>query len=159
MTRDQTRDPRPADPRPTYRDVEARDLQRLVDLDAVCFSPETRYNHEVMRFYAFHRNSRGIAAVDERDFIVAFIIVHLLRTGIGEVVTIDVAPEARRLHLGETLMRQGEEWLLSRGARGIYLEVDEDNEAAIALYEKLGYEVRQPFLEDGKRRLFMEKAL
>src|SRR5687767_3873839 len=141
------------------RAVVAEDLQRLVELDAVCFSPETRYNHEVMRFYAFHRNSRGIAAVDERDFIVAFIIVHLLRTGIGEVVTIDVAPEARRLHLGETLMRQGEEWLLSRGARGIYLEVDEDNEAAFALYEKLGYEVRQPFLEDGKRRLLMEKAL
>ena len=141
-----------------FRDVDPADLARLVELDAICFSPETRYNREVMKFYAFHRNSRGIAAVDKQDFIVAFIIVHLLRTGIGEVITIDVAPEARRLHLGEILMQRGEEWLRAHGARGIYLEVDEDNDPAIALYEKLGYEVRQPFVEDGKRRLLMEKA-
>lgn len=142
-----------------FREVTVSDLPRLVELDAICFPPDSRYSTEVMRFYAFHRNSRAVAAVNQRDRVVAFIIVHLPRTGIGEVVTLDVDPVVRRRRLGQQLMHQGEDWLRGRGARGIYLEVDEDNDAAIALYEKLGYEVRHPFVEDEKRRLLMEKPL
>jgi [ribosomal protein S18]-alanine N-acetyltransferase len=142
-----------------FRDAQASDLTSLVRLDALCFSPEMRYSTEVMRFFAFHRNSRAIVAVDEEESILAFVIVHILRTGLGEVVTLDVTPRARRHKLGEALMERGEGWLQERGARGIYLEVDEDNAPAIALYEKFGYQVRHPFYEDGKRRLMMEKAL
>lgn len=142
-----------------FRDVIATDLPALVDLDAVCFSPDMRYSLDLMQFFVFHRNSRTIVAMDEREEIIAFIIVHLLRSGIGEVVTIDVAPAERRRGLAAVLMEQGEAWLRGRGARGIFLEVDEDNEAAIALYEKFGYEVRNRFLEDSKRRFLMEKKL
>lgn len=142
-----------------FRDAVASDLTALVRLDAVCFSPEMRYSADVMRFFAFHRNSRAIVAVDEEDSILAFVIVHILRTGIGEVVTLDVTPAARRHKLGEALMERGEGWLRERGVRGVHLEVDEDNAPAIALYEKFGYQVRHPFFEDGKRRLLMEKAL
>ena len=114
---------------------------------------------DIMRFFAFHRNSRAIVAAGQNDAVAGFIIVHLLRTGVGEVVTIDVAPDYRRQRIGEELMRRGEEWLRGRGARGIFLEVDADNDAAIALYEKFGYEVRHPFLEDGRQRMLMEKTL
>lgn len=142
-----------------FRDATTADLASLVRLDAVCFSPRTRYSTDVMRFFAFHRHSRTIVAADEQDRIAAFIIVHLLRKGIGEVVTIDVEPDHRRHGLARSLMERGEEWLRQQGARGIFLEVDEDNSAAIALYRKFGYQVRQPFLEDRKRRLLMEKEL
>jgi len=142
-----------------YRDATAADLPLLVRLDAICFSPQTRYDSEVMRFFAFHRNSRAIVATDEQAHIAGFIIVHLLRSGIGEVVTIDVDPGFRRQGIGEELMERGEGWLRDRGARGIFLEVDEDNQPAIALYRGFGYQVRQPFMEDRKRRLLMEKEL
>ena len=43
-----------------FRDAVASDLTALVRLDAICFSPEMRYSADVMRFFAFHRNSRAI---------------------------------------------------------------------------------------------------
>lgn len=142
-----------------FRDATSADLASLVRLDSVCFSPRTRYSTDVMRFFAFHRHSRTIIAMDEQERIAAFIIVHLLRSGIGEVVTIDVEPNYRRQGIAQKLMERGEQWLRQQGARGIFLEVDEGNRAAIALYRKFGYQVRHPFIEDRTRRLLMEKEL
>lgn len=63
----------------------------------------------------------------------------------GEVLMIAVDPGGRRRGLGRLLMDAVLRELHSRRAAALYLEVDEMNEAALALYRRLG------FFEVGRR--------
>lgn len=51
-----------------------------------------------------------------------------------------VIPEHRRRGLGQALMRQAEQWACQRGDRQIGLQVFQSNQAALNLYQKLGYQ-------------------
>ena len=53
-----------------------------------------------------------------------------------------VGPRQRRLGVGAALVRAGIEAVRHLGARTVMLEVHYDNEAAIALYQRMGFEQR-----------------
>ena len=52
----------------------------------------------------------------------------------AEIITLAVAPEARRAGLGRRLLTGAMAWTLAAGATALFLEVAEDNPAAFALY-------------------------
>jgi GNAT superfamily N-acetyltransferase len=56
---------------------------------------------------------------------------------------VGVVPRARRSGAGEALMRALHEQARERGVRRVWLEVIVENTGALALYEKLGYELVQ----------------
>jgi GNAT superfamily N-acetyltransferase len=56
---------------------------------------------------------------------------------------VGVVPSARRTGVGEALMRALHEQARKRGVRRVWLEVIVENTGALALYEKLGYELVQ----------------
>jgi len=142
----------------TYRDAVPTDLNRLVELDAICFPPGVAYPRGLMRRLAFHPRSRTIVA--NADKILAFIVIRLSRDGVSEIATLDVDPSARRRGLGEKLMQDGEAWARAEGATLLALEVDQDNETALALYRKCGFEVAERYRDDdGKPRFVMTKLL
>jgi ribosomal-protein-alanine N-acetyltransferase len=60
----------------------------------------------------------------------------------AEILSIDVLPEARRRGLATDILREAMRTARDRGARDIFLEVDTTNAAAIALYEKAGFDRR-----------------
>jgi ribosomal-protein-alanine N-acetyltransferase len=66
--------------------------------------------------------------------------------GEAELLTVAVAPEARRQGVGAALVTAMGVTALVRGAASMHLEVAENNAPARALYIKLGYE------EAGRRR-------
>jgi ribosomal-protein-alanine N-acetyltransferase len=66
--------------------------------------------------------------------------------GEAELLTVAVAPEARRLGLGRSLVSRFIYQARLRGAESAFLEVAEDNAAARALYRATG------FAEAGRRR-------
>lgn len=66
--------------------------------------------------------------------------------GEAELLTLAVAPEARRRGLGRKLMARFLYQARLRGAETAFLEVAADNAAAMALY------VRSGFAESGRRR-------
>lgn len=83
-------------------------------------------------------------AVDGNDDILGFhwTKVHPSRAGqeaMGEVYVVGVTPAAQGMGLGKTLTLQGVEYLQRSGLQAIMLYVDADNEAAVALYRKLGF--------------------
>ena len=77
----------------------------------------------------------------EVGFVMAWVLM-----GEGEILTLAVAPEARRRGVGEALAAAACVAAASRGASAMRLEVAEDNADARALYAKLGFE------ETGRRR-------
>ncbi len=78
---------------------------------------------------------------DALGFVMAWVLV-----GEGEILTLAVAPEARRQGVGEALAAAACAAAVSRGAAAMRLEVADDNAAARSLYAKLGFE------EVGRRR-------
>jgi ribosomal-protein-alanine N-acetyltransferase len=56
-----------------------------------------------------------------------------------EVLTVGVAPWARRRGIGEALLRTALAMARQAGAAEAFLEVDVDNTAAVTLYERLGF--------------------
>jgi len=58
----------------------------------------------------------------------------------AELLTLGVTPAVRRAGLGRALLTRAVDDLRSSGARLLFLEVDEDNAPALALYGSLGAE-------------------
>ena len=65
----------------------------------------------------------------------------------GHIWTLEVLPPYRKRGIGARLLTELEERLRAMGAVECYLEVRADNEPALRLYEKLGYE-KECRLED-----------
>ena len=68
--------------------------------------------------------------------------VLICRTAAGEaeILTVGVAPWARRRGVGKALMVAAIGVARSAGADRMFLEVDVDNAGAVSLYERLGFE-------------------
>jgi ribosomal-protein-alanine N-acetyltransferase len=56
----------------------------------------------------------------------------------AEILTFGVAPSCRRLGLGRALLQRAIAALGTGGAKRLYLEVEDGNEAALTLYRALG---------------------
>ncbi len=57
----------------------------------------------------------------------------------AEILTIAVVPSARRGGIAARLMAEAEKSLVAEGVKKIFLEVAENNAAALALYRRIGY--------------------
>ncbi len=95
--------------------------------------------------YAARETGRGA------DGPVGFILARLA-AGEGEILTVAVARAHRRQGLGWRLMDAVLRELHAERAEALFLEVDETNAAAIALYRRLG------FSEVGKRPSYYQSA-
>ncbi len=56
-----------------------------------------------------------------------------------------VAPEARKMGVGEALMERARQFAIETGAKGLMLETAVDNFTAQKLYERVGYERETDF--------------
>ncbi|MEV4388263.1 GNAT family N-acetyltransferase [Micromonospora sp. NPDC049580] len=90
--------------------------------------------------------ARAWVAVDPAGTIVGHVAVHRLpdpadeprADPTAEVARLFVAPAARGLALGSTLLARARHWADARGVR-LVLEVVADGAAAVALYERTGW--------------------
>ena len=58
---------------------------------------------------------------------------------LAEVLSLGVAPAARERGIARALMHAAIDWVSRRDLRALYLEVAEDNTAALRLYRALGF--------------------
>jgi ribosomal protein S18 acetylase RimI-like enzyme len=127
-----------------------RALLPVLDDDAVSVAPEPSEGW----LAAYHYRGGALPTV-ARDVLVdadapAFASVirdgHMLAIGRAVVddewcgiTALEVEPAARRRGLARVVLAGLLDWAAARGATAIYLQVAEDNEAALALYRGLGF--------------------
>ena len=91
--------------------------------------------------------NEGLFVVDDNDRARAFLWVGLISTMvnpcIGYVKNIYVDPDLRRKGWGRELLRLAENWCRDRGATTIELDATVDNQVAVNLYRRAGYETRR----------------
>jgi len=106
--------------------------QRLAELHAAAFDASRAWSAQEFSSLLSHA---GTFATGDQDCFV------LIRTVLdeAEVLTLATEPARRRQGLARTTLRKGEEQAKSLGAKSIFLEVAEDNTAAISLYSSSGY--------------------
>jgi [ribosomal protein S18]-alanine N-acetyltransferase len=125
-------------------------MDALFVLDQECFRPGIAYSKAELRYFLFHPRSISVVA-ESAAGIAGFAIVEFpLENGrrIGHIVTIDVAPEQRRVGVGRLLMDALLDFCRQAEANHLRLEVAVDNEGALAFYRRLG------FAETGRIRGF-----
>lgn len=127
---------------PLIRDYRRQDFETLWKLDQACFVRGISYSRRELAYYISRK--RGFTLVAELDGKLAgFVVVEYDTRGRGHVVTIDVLAEARRSGVGSRLMAAVEERLRTLKCSVISLEAAVDNVAALAFYERHGYDVVQ----------------
>jgi ribosomal protein S18 acetylase RimI-like enzyme len=140
----------------------------LSDLDALLTLENTTFTSDLlsrrrMRHWIGADNGIFVVAVDKSGALVGSALAFTRRDSDSvRAYSLAIAKTARGQGLGARLFRELEKRSRKAGFARMHLEVAHGNDAAIGLYEKLGYQrVRSipEFYEDGKDAWRMEKAL
>lgn len=131
------------------RRMTAADISSVAELEARIFSvpwsvqgfADTLYREDVLFFVAY-----------EEEKLLGYAGVYCTADE-GEITNIAVSPPARRHGVGRALMEKLANALAGQRIERIVLEVRVSNEAAIRLYEQMGFAVV------GTRKNFYEKPL
>jgi ribosomal protein S18 acetylase RimI-like enzyme len=87
----------------------------------------------------------SMVALDESGSVLGLCLSSLVAFDVGHVTQVCVAPEARGLGIGYELMRRSLTTLASAGCRRASLTVTSSNEAAVALYRRMGFSTARQF--------------
>lgn len=149
---------------PAFRLRPARtsDLDALLALENATFTSDL-LSRRRMRHWIGAENGIFVVAVDAADALAGYGLVFTRRDrDSARLYSLALAPFARGQGLGARIVHELERCAGKAGFARMHLEVAQDNRAALALYDKLGYaRVRRiaGFYEDGKDAWRMEKAL
>ncbi len=138
--------PQSADVGFIIRNYRPADFDRLWQIDQLCFPPGIAYSQMELSGFITRRNAITLVgelqnANNQEDPIAGFVIAHPIRRKYGRILTLDILPQARRSGLATKLMTASEERLRALGCGEMYLETAVNNEPALKLYRKLGYEI------------------
>lgn len=97
--------------------------------------PSSRWEQQVADFATF------VAVAGSSDIGVARGAKHPTRLDVRELISMWVAPSARRQAIGSRLIDAVADWARSEGATALVLDVVEDNHPAIALYASRGFDL------------------
>lgn len=116
------------------------DLERIIALEKICFPKELAYSRRQLRYLLMKANSTVL--IEKTDTLLRGFIIILYRRGtkVAGIETINVDPLFRNKGIGLRLLTSAEQLLIKKGIRKIRLEVAITNQAAIKLYEHVGFQ-------------------
>lgn len=144
----------------TYRRATARDLDALVALERDF--PGDRISARSFRRFLVADSANVWVCVAGNDVLANAVVLYRRNSASARLYSIVVAPTARGRGIAAALVERAEMAARQRGCERLYLEVRVDNAAALALYQKLGYDVVRTienFYEDGQNALRLERRL
>ena len=117
-------------------EMDAMHVSQIAELEQICFSDP--WPDESIRSELNNPLSYWLVALDG-ERVVGYIGSQAV-LGEADIMNVAVDPDYRRLHIGETLLLQLQQALAQKDVYSLTLEVRASNDAAIHLYEKLGYQ-------------------
>jgi ribosomal-protein-alanine N-acetyltransferase len=120
------------------RSVSSDDLNRLARLHAQCF-PEERWDARALAELLAMKGASGHLLEDGASTLPEGLILDLFQAEAAEILTLCVAPGARRQGIARLLLEDLFRRALLLGVRSVSLEVAADNQPARRLYESLGF--------------------
>jgi ribosomal-protein-alanine N-acetyltransferase len=124
--------------------------EEIAALHAKLFNPP--WDAAAVRSLLEHPAATSLIAVAGSPKAIIGFVIGQLAADEAEILSIGVSPNWQRAGVAAGLL-EGLARAARRGdAKRIFLEVAEDNEAALALYRKLG------FVEIGRRKRYYERA-
>jgi len=111
------------------RSVQPQDLNRLARLHAQCF-PEERWDARALTELLAMKGASGQLLEDGPSALPQGLILDLFQAEDVEILTLCVAPPARRQGIGRLLLEDLFRRAVLLGARSVSLEVAADNPAA-----------------------------
>ena len=143
-----------------FRKATLLDLPVLVSLDREYF-PDTAWPAEQFRA-EISGPTRNFLIAESDGQIIGYASAFLPSAGgVADLMTIAVNPDFRRQGIAQRLIKELENWAADKGADSMMLEVDIENQIAITLYIKLGYEklnIRKNYYGYGKDAQIMKKS-
>ena len=124
-----------------YRLYKPGDFAALYAVEELCFEPPVRFSRAWMR-QLVQSSQAATWIAEEKKAMAGFAIVEwttLPKGTVAYIQTIEVHPASRRRGIALELLRRIEDCARAAGARSIWLHVDQENSAAIRLYEGRGY--------------------
>lgn len=119
--------------------TDATSLKELATLHGECFD-ESWDASAIARLLAMPGAfAYSVSEVDDTDSPSAGFVIARTGGGEAEILTICVRPAARMSGLGRCLLEAAAAHALAAGAETLFLEVAEDNLAALRLYERFGF--------------------
>jgi len=121
------------------------DTEEIHRIDSICFPADIAYTFTEFLYLLRHINqpcTRGIKGfiIEVNSKTSGFIIARQNKKH-SEIITVDILPEFRHKGYGEKLLNFMEQFLTKNMVKYIFLEVAVNNEPAINLYRKLGYQI------------------
>jgi [ribosomal protein S18]-alanine N-acetyltransferase len=143
------------------RAAELGDLDAILALELAVFSTD-RLSRRSLRAFILSPHRPLIVAISE-DGLAGYALVSLhRRAAAARLYSIAVDRRNGRRGVGRALMAACEHYAAAHGRRLLRLEVRADNDAAIALYERLGFRQfgrYENYYADGATALRFEKPL
>jgi ribosomal protein S18 acetylase RimI-like enzyme len=143
----------------SLRNATFADIDALSTLEARCFDGDRLSRRSFRHMVASPSAACRIAGEGGR--IEGYAITLFRRNGgYARLYSLAVDPRAREAGLGKALLEDAEMIAQRRGARGLRLEVRQDNLPALGLYRRRGYEIIATiptYYEDGTDAFRMQK--
>lgn len=118
-------------------------IDAIYVIEKKCFPNEIGYSKQELTHLILHLNNICLIEI-LNQVIRAFLIINFTSTSLlGRIITIDVDPAFQNQGIGLRLLERAEADMKQIGLRWSQLEVAQTNKAAIALYAKAGYVLKE----------------
>lgn len=124
----------------TVQEASIKHLDQLCEIEIECFEEEAFTKEQIAYLLTDCGSVSFVAKVSGE--MVGFIMGRVYterKPAVGRILTIDVSTEHRRKGIGLRLLQEVEKVFRNESVEMCYLEVREDNGAALSLYQKHGY--------------------
>ena len=115
-------------------------LDKLYAIEEQCFNEEAFTKRQIAYLLTDYNTIALVAKVNTEVAGFVIIQIEMDNNEFGHIITLNIAPSFRHKGIATKLMQEIESLLKQRGVSECHLEVREDNNAAIKLYQKLGYQ-------------------
>ncbi|MGI8905850.1 MAG: GNAT family N-acetyltransferase [Candidatus Sumerlaeaceae bacterium] len=122
--------------KPMVTDAE---LREMAELEKLCFPPPENYDLRTLRMFVSLNGAGLIRRRELVDGVPRLIAFHLFDCLAGELITLDVHPQFRRMGIGKILVTESLKKLKELGHQQVTCQISVTNKPSLELHYAFGF--------------------